>query len=244
MSLPLSTSSSDSEDQWNNQSLRSKKKNRKSSYFDRQKESQETKEPLLPTFLKQSEYNPFTSSSEEEEFDIKEKLFRNKPKPKTEKHKCRFVIALVFCGLIFLSVLVTILTIEILTKRQSVEDDSKNQTSNTKANRTQLEVENTTTMSRLTFNITSARADSDEDQPSTTELQIEGDTTSNPVTDEQANATELQVEDSTSAFNINTLSPEENDYPVEAVNNYDIKSSLEDYEYEYSYPSSLLSSYS
>ena len=61
---------------------------------ERQRESKETKEPLLPTFLKQSEYNPFTSSSEEEEFDINEKLFRNKPKPKTEKHKCRLVIAL------------------------------------------------------------------------------------------------------------------------------------------------------
>ena len=157
-----------------------------------------------------------------------------------------------FCGLVFLSVLVTILTIEILTKRQSVEEDSKNQ-SDTKATTTQPEVENTTTMSRLTFNITSARAESDEDQPSTTELQIEGATTSNPVADDEANATELQIEDSTSAFKINTLSPEENDeeidygendYPVEAVNNYDIQSSLEDYEYDYSYPSSLLSSYS
>ena len=153
-----------------------------------------------------------------------------------------------FCGLIFLSVLVTILTIEILTKRQSVEEDSKNQT-NTAANTTVLQVENTTTMSRATFNLTSASADSAEDQPSTTELlQIEGDTTSNPVTEDKANATELQVEDSTSAININTSSPEENDeesdYPVEAVNNYDIQSSLEDYEYEYSYPSSVLSSYS
>ena len=152
-----------------------------------------------------------------------------------------------FCGLIFLSVLVTILTIEILTKRQSVEEDSKNQT-NTAANTTERQVENTTTMSRATFNLTSASADSVEDQPSTTELQIEGDTTSNPVTEDKANATELQVEDSTSAININTSSPEENDeesdYPVEAVNNYDIQSSLEDYEYEYSYPSSVLSSYS
>jgi len=94
MTLPLSTSSSDSEDQWSSHNLRSKKKTRKSSYFDRQRESNDTKEPLLPTFLKQSEYNPFTSSSEEEEFDINEKLFRNKPKPKTEKHKCRLVIAL------------------------------------------------------------------------------------------------------------------------------------------------------
>jgi len=241
MTLPLSTSSSDSEDQWNNQSLRSKKKTRKSSYFDRQRESNETKEPLLPTFLKQSEYNPFTSSSEEEEFDINEKLFRAKPKPKTEKHKCRLVIALVFCGLVFLSVLVTILTIEILSKRQAVEEDSNNQT-HTKANTTELQVEKIMTTSSL-------KLDS-ENKPSTTERQIEGHTTSIPVTEteDKANVTELQVEDSTSELKINTSSPEENDeetdYPVEEINNYDVQSSLEDYQYDYSYPSSLLSSYS
>jgi len=243
MTLPLSTSSSDSEDQWNNQTLRSKKKNRKSSYFDRQRESKDSKEPLLPTFLKQSEYNPFTSSSEEEEFDINEKLFRNKPKPKTEKHKCRLVIALVLCGLIFLSVLVTILTIEILTKRQSVEDISNNQT-DIKANTSAPLVENNTSSS-LKVNISSGDI-----EDNTTELQIEGDTTENPAT----NHTELPLEDTTEVNTSPTVGyeeneeneeiDEENNYQLDALNNYDIQSSLEDYQYDYSYPSSLVSSYS
>ena len=66
---------------------------KKSSYFDKKKESSETKEPLIPQFLKQSEYNPFTSS-EDEEFNINEKLFRHKHGTKAGKHKCRLVIAL------------------------------------------------------------------------------------------------------------------------------------------------------
>ena len=155
------------------------------------------------------------------------------------------------CGLIFLSVLVTVLTIEILSKKQSVED-SNNQT-NTKATTTnEHQVENTLTT--LEFNNISS---SDiEGKTNSAELQIEGDTTSNPVNDDEAKATELQVEESTSELKINISSTvgyednyeenfEENDYHVEALNNYDIQSSLEDNdEYDYFYPSSLLSSYS
>lgn len=127
MTLPLTTSSSEEEDNWTSHSLKNKRKIRKSTYFDKKKESNETKEPLIPTFMKQSEYNPF-SSSEEEEFNINEKLFRNKPNKKSEKHKCRLVIALVLCGLLFLSVVITIISIEILAKKQKVEDGVSNST--------------------------------------------------------------------------------------------------------------------
>ena len=154
------------------------------------------------------------------------------------------------CGLIFLSVLVTVLTIEILSKKQSAEDAS-NQT-NTKATTTnEHQVENTLTT--LEFNISTSDI---EDKTNSAELQIEEDTTSNPINDDEARATELQIEDSTTELKINISSTvgyednyeenyEENDYHVEALNNYDIQSSLEDNdEYDYFYPSSLLSSYS
>ena len=150
------------------------------------------------------------------------------------------------CGLIFLSVLVTVLTIKILSKKQSV-DDASNQT-NTKATTTnEHQVENTLTT--LEFNISTSDI---EDKTNSAELQIEEDTTSNPINDDEARATELQIEDSTTELKINISSTvgyednyEENDYHVEALNNYDIQSSLEDNdEYDYFYPSSLLSSYS
>ena len=159
------------------------------------------------------------------------------------------LVPLVLCGLIFLSVLVTVLTIEILSKRQSVEDDSDNRT-NTKANTTEPQIEST--QSTLKFNISSSDI---EDKTNTAELQIEGDTTSNPLNDDDK-ASELQVEDSMSELKINISSStvgygeneenyEENDSRVETLNNYDFESKLEDYdEYEYFYPSSLLSSYS
>ena len=154
------------------------------------------------------------------------------------------------CGLIFLSVLVTVITIEILSKRQPVEDDSNNQT-NTETNTTESQVENI--QSTLKFNIPTSDI---EDKTNTAELQLEGDTTTNPVNDDEANTTELTVEESTTDLKINTSSStvgyeenednyDENYSPVETLNSYDIQSSLEDYDAnEYFYPSSLLSSYS
>ena len=151
------------------------------------------------------------------------------------------------CGLVFLSVLVTIVTIEILTKRQAGEEESNNRT-NTEANTTEFQAENTTMAMEL--NISSTATDISEDKTSTAEPQIEGDTTtSHPVTDDEAEVTELPVEDTTSELKISTSSPEvneetdeETDYQMEALNNYDIQSSLEDYEYDnYPYSSSSYS---
>ena len=157
------------------------------------------------------------------------------------------LVLVVLCGLVFLSVLVTIVTIEILTKRQAGEEESNNRT-NTEANTTEFQAEKTTMAMEL--NISSTATDISEDKTSTAEPQIEGDTTtSHPVTDDEAEVTELQVEDTTSELKISTSSPEENeetdeetDNQMEAFNNYDIQSSLEDYEYDnYPYSSSSYS---
>ena len=150
------------------------------------------------------------------------------------------------CGLIFLSVLVTILTIEILSKRQSVEDTSNNQTDIKAITTPAPLVENKS--STLKVNISSG-----DSEDITTELQIQGDPTTDPVTVH----TELQVQNLTEISTPRTVDYEEDEeddeenfedknYQLDALNNYDIQSSLEDYqyEYEYSYPSSLLSSYS
>ena len=153
------------------------------------------------------------------------------------------LVLIVLCGLIFLSVLVTILTIEILTKRQSVEDKSDNQTDIKAITTPAPLVENKS--STLKVNISSG-----DSEDSTTELQIQGDPTTDPVTVH----TELQVENLTEFSTPRTVDYEEDeeneenfedkDYQLDALNNYDIQSSLEDYQYDYSYPSSLVSSYS